>query len=206
MSVEQIKPRQSIETTKPSTKQKGTQKEIEEIFALTRTGKETREQRSKRNASLREKLSVASDEAVAYAASSLNMSDLIDKEFMKRLKKGRSFPLEPLFEYVNNLELYSGGIERRVEIDKLNLITDSVIRYTPTVPQEEIVNVLGNFMGEVIIMTHITYEMLSRRQDIEEITSRVVESTPGEDYKKNVAWRMELIKNRANRLKNNRKL
>ncbi len=214
MSVEQIRGKQSSENggLMHLTIQERTHKEVAEILALTSTGKETKEQRTERNALLGEKLTVASDLAVAHAASKLNMSGLVGRELMKRLEDGKNIPLEPLFEYINEVML-PVGIHTKAQRKTLQLITDNVRRYAPTAPQDEIVNLLDGFVGGIIKRdTNLLTETLSWRQDADAITERVAEislkeSAVGKRYagwQKQVVSHMKGLEVRANRLRNNR--
>lgn len=114
--------------------------EASTLLALTAFREETTEERSRRNAALREMLASASNHAIAIAR---KMGGLTEREFWKRMEAGQNFPIDLLLDLACTLVTTSPAKKKTGQ--KLEAITQAIARYAPSAQGDEVVAALDYF-------------------------------------------------------------
>lgn len=201
--------------SRPLTEQERVQRELNAILGLaTRARRENaKEKKTELNTLLSEGLSRASD--LAVVRTSFYIGEIADAEVRKRLKGDKDISLVALFEYVDQ-RICPMIITSKKDKETMQLITNHVARYAPVVPQDEIVQALGRFVGfSVDDKTDILAQTLSWRDDMRQIARKVVANVPlenpnrelipyGEERRGEVSRRMENISIKASDLRDGR--
>lgn len=144
--------------------------EVEELFRIQAPYGAPVEERAQRNEVIRDRLATASDLVVAWAYKRVNLAE---KELMKRFAQERPIPLMPLLHYWHNVKRQ---FETKYDWKIYGLIEETIPRSAPIASQAEIVRLVDRFIlvrGESFLAP-----TLSWRDDVEEISKRVIQGSP----------------------------
>lgn len=176
------------------------QVQVNEITAVRPPRGVPVDQRAAANALVRERLGLASNLAVATLTA--RGHQLSRAEMIRRFRGEQPVELLPCVSLINTL--CSTGLFRgnRVLVD---LATDNIERYTPTAPQEEVVDVVGGFAVDIIGRdTSFLSLILSLREDPNAIYNEIlnrVKTTSHPDAFGNFKLRLDFLQQQSGRIK-----
>lgn len=139
-------------------------REIDNIVTQATSGGD----RKIRNATLRQLLVAASDEAIAFASVALEERGLVGRELIRRIREGHSIPLPPLIQLA---ELYAD----LGDVKGLDRVTGYVVNAAQYLPTKEVAVEIAPYTSGILVRKSLLFqEIITHRTDAESLVEQII--------------------------------